>query len=43
MSEFFTVSYDWDLKWYLGVKYARDTDGNIMVTQEAYIDRCLEQ
>eukprot|EP00961_Rhodomonas_salina_P233859 3160160-Rhodomonas_salina.1 len=42
MNDFFTVSDDGDLNWYLGVNYERTGTG-IVAKQTAYLQRCLER
>jgi len=42
MREFFELTYDGDLQWYLGVRYERTARG-IKASQTAYLERCLER
>jgi len=42
MNDFFTVSDDGQLNWYLGVNYERHGD-DILAKQTGYVDRCLER
>eukprot|EP00961_Rhodomonas_salina_P146269 1968921-Rhodomonas_salina.1 len=43
MREFFTISDDGDLNWYLGVNFVKQSNCDIIAKQEAYVDWCLER
>mmetsp|Transcript_18521 Transcript_18521/g.37617 ORF Transcript_18521/g.37617 Transcript_18521/m.37617 type:complete len:1118 (-) Transcript_18521:723-4076(-) len=43
MRDFFKVSDDGPLKWYLGVNYIRQANGDVLASQKAYLTRCLER
>ncbi len=41
MQGFFTISYNGDLKHYLGIKFNR-VEGGWFTSQKAYLNRCLQ-
>jgi len=43
MRDFFEVTDEGPLKWYLGVNYIPQPNGDLLASQKAYLQRCLEK